>query len=174
MSASEAPFTVRIAMPGDAESLVAHVHRLCDEPGVCIALSPGEFNLTVDEERQFVVDRAASDNSVLLVAEAAGELIGVLGAQGGTRRATRHEALIGMSVDAGWRGRGVGKALMARCIEWAQSTGVVTRLELKVFTRNATAIRLYERFGFVTEGLCRRALFREGCYEDNLLMARLL
>jgi putative acetyltransferase len=63
---------------------------------------------------------------------------------------------------------------MARCVEWARSTGIVTRLELRVFTRNATAVRLYERFGFATEGVCRRAVFREGRYEDNLLMSLLL
>lgn len=168
-------FDVREAVPDDAPALIDHVHRLCDEPGVCITLDRDEFTFTIDQERQFVSEVNASDNSVFLVAEAAGGgVIGLLVAHGGKRRATRHASVIAISVTAGWRGRGVGTALMARCVDWARSTGVVTRLELKVFTRNAPAIALYERFGFVTEGVCRRSVFRGGQYEDNRLMALLL
>jgi RimJ/RimL family protein N-acetyltransferase len=36
------------------------------------------------------------------------------------------------------------------------------------------AVRLYERFGFVHEGVHRRAVFKDGQYEDNLSMAVLL
>lgn len=165
---------VREAVPDDSAALLAHVHRLCEEPGVCVTITRDEFTVTVEEERKLIADCAASENSVFLVAEAVGQVVGLLVAHGGKRRATRHEAVLAISVNADWRGRGVGTALMARCVEWARSTGVVTRLELKVFTRNATAIRLYERFGFVTEGVCRRSVFREGQYEDNRVMALLL
>ena len=171
---TDVTFHVREAVPDDAPTLLAHVHRLCDEPGVCITLARDEFTMTENEERRFVADIAAADNSVFLVAEAGGKLVGLLVAQGGKRRAMRHEAVLALSVAAEWRGRGVGTALMARCVDWARSTGIVTRLELKVFTRNATAIRLYERLGFTTEGVCLRAVFRDGRYEDNLLMSLLL
>ena len=171
---TDTPFQVREAVPDDAAALLAHVHRLCDEPGVCITLARDEFTMTEDDERKFVADIAAAPNSVFLVAETDGKLIGLLVAQGGKRRSVRHEAVLAISVAAERRAKGVGTALMARCVEWARSTGIVTRLELKVFTRNATAIRLYERFGFVTEGVCRRAVFRDGRYEDNLLMSLLL
>jgi putative acetyltransferase len=73
-----------------------------------------------------------------------------------------------------WRGRGVGTALITRAVEWAKRGGVIRRIELKVFTRNTTAIRLYERLGFALEGTRRRAVFKEGRYEDNHLMAMLL
>ena len=175
MSGENATFHVREAVPDDAAALIAHVHRLCEEPDLCITLDRGEFTLTEAEERAFVADLAAAPNSVGLVAESTeGSVIGLLIAQGGKRRATRHEAVIAISVATGWRGRGVGTALMSRCVEWAKATGIVTRIELKVFTRNAPAIALYERFGFVTEGVCRRSVFRGGRYEDNRVMALLI
>lgn len=65
-------FHVRAAVPDDAAALIDHVHRLCDEPGVCITLDRDEFTFTIDQERQFVSEVNASDNSVFLVAEAAG------------------------------------------------------------------------------------------------------
>lgn len=88
-------FHVREAVPDDAAALIDHVHRLCDEPGVCITLDRDEFTFTIDQERQFVSEVNASDNSVFLVAEAAGGgVIGLLVAHGGKRRATRHESVI--------------------------------------------------------------------------------
>ena len=47
------------------------------------------------------------------------------------------------------------------------------RLELTVFVDNDTAIRLYERSGFVREGVLRAYAFRDGRFVDVLAMARL-
>lgn len=82
--------------------------------------------------------------------------------------------ILSISVAREWRGRGVGKKLMARAIEWARGTGIVTRIELRVFVRNEVARHLYESFGFEVEGCCRRAIYRDGVYFDNLVMALLL
>ena len=135
-------------------------------------LAPGEFNLTVEEEQKILADFAAADNSVFLVAEINGQIVGVLTCKGGTRQAMHHAATIGISVHKDWRNRGIGHALMARMTAWAQDTGVVKRIELLVYVRNATAIHLYEKFGFQIEGRRRHAIFQNGEYLDNLAMAR--
>ena len=44
---------------------------------------------------------------------------------------------------------------------------------MTVFTDNARAIALYEKFGFVIEGTHRAALFRNGRFDDVHCMARL-
>ena len=61
---------------------------------------------------------------------------------------------LGMLVAAGWRGRGVGTALVAAAIEWARGRGL-HKLTLSVFPHNEAAVALYRKFGFVEEG--RRA-----------------
>jgi len=71
-------FSVREAHPGDAGQLITYLRRLVDEPGIYIALSPGEFNYSLEDERQLLEDVAASDNSVILVAEVDGQIIGLL------------------------------------------------------------------------------------------------
>jgi RimJ/RimL family protein N-acetyltransferase len=58
---------------------------------------------------------------------------------------------IGMMVAQGWRGRGVGSALVAASIDWARAHGL-HKLTLSVFPQNAAAIGLYRKFGFVEEG----------------------
>ena len=46
------------------------------------------------------------------------------------------------------------------------------RVELHVYTDNARAIHLYEKFGFVTEDTHRAFAFRDGEYVDAYSMAR--
>jgi RimJ/RimL family protein N-acetyltransferase len=167
-------FIVREARLEDAEQLIAYVQRITAEPGIMLGLWPGEFSLTVEQEQQFIADRAADDNSLFLVAEAGGEIVGVLTLRGGARRSTRHEAILGITVAKEWRSRGLGDALMSRAIEWARQSEVLARIELQVFTSNTTAVRLYQKHGFEIEGCRRKAIFREGEYHDDYVMALLL
>lgn len=168
------PVRIRKATPDDAAALIALVQTLAEEPGRNITLSPGEFQYTEEEERQILADYAAADNSLFLVAEAAGQLIGNLNLSGGKRQSTRHAATLGIALIRPWRNRGVGKLLMAEAVRWAQASGVLKRIELKVFTRNQHAIHLYESFGFQIEGRMRSSIFLEGEYLDDLVMGLLL
>jgi putative acetyltransferase len=63
---------------------------------------------------------------------------------------------------------------MSRLVEWAKANPVVTRVELFVFVRNEPAIHLYETFGFAVEGRRRKAIYRNGEYHDDLIMALLV
>jgi len=58
---------------------------------------------------------------------------------------------LGMMVAAGWRGRGVGTALVAAAIGWARGRGL-HKLALSVFPHNQAAIALYRKLGFIEEG----------------------
>lgn len=64
-------------------------------------------------------------------------------------------AHLGMCVADGWRGRGVGRALLQAAIDWAQDAGA-HKVELQMWPHNDTARRLYEGMGFVQEGYLRR------------------
>lgn len=172
--------TVREATPADAAALVAHLQELAREPGINIPLAPDEVTTTVDQEKAIIADFAASPRALMLVAvgtEEAGstpEIVGELSLKAiSSRRAVQHVATLGMSVKHAWRGKGVGRELIAAALEWAPSAGI-KRVELYVYERNAPAIALYEKCGFVVEGK-RRAFIREGdAYLDDLVMAKLL
>ena len=172
--AADQDFIVRQAEPADAAAVIAGAQAVFNEPGVMVLTSPGEFHPTLAEEQQFLADHRAADNSVFLIAVAADEVIGMLGCTGGRRQGNRHTALLGMSVRREWRDRGVGSALMARAVAWARGSGVVTRIELDVYVENDRARHLYEKFGFEVESCRRRAIYRDGAYHDDLIMALLL
>jgi RimJ/RimL family protein N-acetyltransferase len=82
----------------------------------------------------------------------------------------RHSGTLGMGVLEGYRGRGFGAELMARTLA-AAKVKVFTRVELTVRVDNPRAKRLYEKFGFQLEGLCRRHMRVRGEYHDSYFMA---
>lgn len=109
-----------------------------------------------------------------LVAVVDGRVVGMAGLHTNPNRPRRrHAASVGMGVHDEWQGKGVGTALLRACVELADKWLNLTRLELEVYTDNEAAIRLYERFGFVREGMMRRHAFRDGRYVDSYFMARL-
>ncbi len=107
-----------------------------------------------------------------LVAVIEGKVIGTLGMgrQDGRRG---HAAVLGMAVHDAFAGRGAGTALMAAAVDQADRWLNLVRIELSVWTDNARAIALYERFGFEREGVHRAYAWRDGAYADALAMARL-
>lgn len=164
---------IREARTEDASQLIAYMVALSEEPEIDLPLGRGEFDLTIDEERQVIEDYHAAENCLFLVAEDAGQIVGCLTCQGGRRRALRHAALLGMSVAQTWRGQGIGRAMLTHAIEWARGTHRVTRIELTVYARNKRAIHLYHSAGFITEGRLRRAVFQDGAYIDIYVMGLL-
>jgi L-phenylalanine/L-methionine N-acetyltransferase len=165
--------TVREATPSDAAALIAHLHELVREPGINIPLTAEEI-ATVDQEKAILEDFAAAPRAIMLVAIAESAIVGELSLRAiSSRRAVMHVATLGMSVKQPWRGKGVGRELINAALEWAPTVGI-KRVELYVYARNAPAIALYEKAGFVVEGR-RTSFIREGdAYIDDFVMAKIL
>jgi len=84
----------------------------------------------------------------------------------------RHVGRLGMAFLPEYRGRGLGRRLVAQTIGAARRAGI-ERVELEVFASNERAIAFYQAVGFVIEGVKRRARKLDGQYDDNVLMALL-
>jgi ribosomal protein S18 acetylase RimI-like enzyme len=77
----------------------------------------------------------------------------------------------GLAVDPAHEGQGAGRALMDALIELARERGG-RRMTLRVFAPNERAQRLYERLGFVLEGVLHAEfMVGEQEYVDDLFMA---
>lgn len=145
-------FRVRPATPADAASMLDAAHDAF-RTSPFLLTSPDEFVMTEPQEREFVAGILAHPRQLMLIAEDAGRVLGMLDMrQPSTRRKARHRVLLGMSVREAFRGQGVGSALMARAIEWARNQPDLSLITLEVYAANTHAISLYERFGFVPKG----------------------
>lgn len=163
-----AGITIREAVVADAEALLDYARLLFSEelPGLYRRPVP-----TIEEEREFVRSYTDPSRSVLLVALAEEKVVGLLGLLGRTQEQESHVGSVGVSVASEYRGRGIGAGLFGRLFEWADVHGV-TRIEIEAFANNPDAIRLYERVGFVREGVRTGAVNVDGEYVDVVCLAR--
>ena len=83
-----------------------------------------------------------------------------------------HCGTLGIGVVEGYRGRGLGSRLLEVTLGRARRIGL-TRIELGVREHNTPAIALYEKFGFVREGVKRNAVRVGAEYENVIAMALL-
>jgi len=159
---------VRPAEPGDAADLVALSTAVATEREGWL-LTTDATRTVVDERRYLRAVRRHPDAAVL-VALVGGEIVGRLSVARDTHPASAHVADLGLVVAASHRRRGIGSLLLEHAVAWARAAGV-RKLELHVFPWNEPAIRLYETFGFVREGVRRRHYRRDGVDVDAHLMA---
>jgi ribosomal protein S18 acetylase RimI-like enzyme len=111
----------------------------------------------------------------VLVAVVDGAVAGYISIRPATELpASRHvQHVTGLAVDPAAQGQGVGQALLEAAAAEAANRGA-RRLTLRVLSPNAPARRLYERCGFVVEGVLRGEFHLDGEDVDDVLMARTL
>ena len=163
---------IRCAEQSDAVRLLEAVITVVRD-GDGMIVEPDEFNQGEEQEQSWI--RAFNDNprELLLVAEAAGQIVGNIGFHIAKRRRLSHSGEFGMSVHPNWRNRGIGSALLDSLVEWALSVPEIEKICLKVRADNDRAITLYKKHGFVEVGRAKRAAkLDEGLYVDEIAMER--
>jgi ribosomal protein S18 acetylase RimI-like enzyme len=119
--------------------------------------------------------RDASSRGIALVAMEGARLLGfVLGPRHPVRRCAHVMTNVLVCVDAGARGRGVGRALMEGLVAAAHASDWCERIEFYVRASNTVAISLYESLGFVVEGRLRARIDTPQGRVDDLFMALLI
>ena len=73
--------------------------------------------------------------------------------------------------ERGYWGKGFGRDALRLMLRYGFSELNLHRIWLKVFAFNERAIRAYRKVGFVEEGRLREAIYRDGRYWDELIMA---
>jgi len=156
---------IRVVEAADAEGLT----RLQNMPGFRFGTLRTPFQ-RLETTKKWL--ESLGQDSTIIVATINGEIVGNAGL---LRHAGRrsHSAGVIMGIDDRHVGKGIGTALLTELIDIADNSLDLKRLELTVYVDNASAIHLYEKFGFVPEGIRRKDAFRAGEFVDSLAMARL-
>ena len=165
---------IREAEVEDATELIALLDQIghesnftsLDENG--IAMSESEMQIFIDKQAQ-------SENQITLLAFLNDELAGIINVTADQRPRVRHIGDIFLGIKKTFWSSGLGSILMEEVIEWAKTSGVIRRLQLTVQKCNLAAIHLYEKMGFITEGLQERgACIERGEFLDVYLMGKLI
>lgn len=164
---------IREAEEADAAAMLDYVQTVSGETDF-LTFGPGEFDITLEDEERIIAAHRRLDNQIFLLAEVDGRLVGMLNVSASQKPRLRHIGEFGLTVLRTYWGLGIGAALMQAMLDWAGASGVIRKINLTVQADNAMAIRLYERFGFETEGRLRRDLYVNGIYHDAFIMGKLI
>jgi ribosomal protein S18 acetylase RimI-like enzyme len=159
--------TIRPARPGDARSYLEFWTAIVEEGRhVRTERVTGTVRGYRRRFRHPWTDREAQ----IVAVDGDDRVVGHVYVQRESHPVTRHVATLGIAVEAGARGRGIGSALLAEAVRWARSVGV-DKVALSVYPHNTGAIALYRKFGFVEEGRLARHSRKSYGDEDEILMA---
>ncbi len=161
---------VRNPETGDEQGLIGQM-KAVDCETKFLAREPGEFNFTLEQEREFIMNSMKDENGNFLIGKIDDRIIATcsVGVVQNKKRYL-HRAAMGIAVSKDYWNKGIGKIMMQECIKWCKEKGV-EQLELEVVTQNNRAFSMYESFGFQTYGTKKHALkYGDGTYGDEYYM----
>jgi GNAT superfamily N-acetyltransferase len=136
------PIAIESARPADAPAVIALIARVFAEYGF-------SWDPAVEVPDLFDLDRHYGEaRGAFWVARLDGQVVGSVGVE---RLAEGRAELHRLYLDAGLRGRGVGRALVEVVFDWCRAGGI-SQLVLWSDTRFDRAHRLYEGMGFTRSG----------------------
>ncbi len=161
---------VRNPVIEDAEALI-HQMKVVDAETQFLAREPDEFNMTVEQEKEFIERSANNDDIQFLIGTIDDEIIANCSVgRIQNKKRFRHRAALGIVVRKDFWGRGIGRIMMQECIDWCRSQNV-EQLELEVVTKNKRAVAMYESLGFQIQGTTKNAMkYDDGSYADEYAM----
>ncbi len=124
-----------------------------------------------DSTEKFIQSLTSDDH--IFIAKEKDQIAGMIHLQINRIPRQRHSAKIGLMVSKDYQKRGIGTSLLSKVIDLADNWLMLVRLELTVFSDNAHAVHLYEKFGFRIEGTRVKSCVKNGVYADEYYMARI-
>ena len=160
--------STRPATPDDAAAICTIYNQGIEDRIATLETEPR----TPEERRQWMGARAA--RHPVVVAVTGGQVVG-WGSLNAFNPRPSYDNVVDLSVyvERGWRGRGVGRALLHHLLPLARTLGY-HKMVLATFPYNEAGVALYRKMGFSPVGVYHEQGRLDGCWVDVLIMERLL
>ncbi|MBI5076040.1 MAG: GNAT family N-acetyltransferase [Nitrospirae bacterium] len=137
--------TLRPAKGEDAKGIVETIRSSSEERSSLILEMHGKH---IGSERKFI-ERLDRDNNLLLIAVSDDKVVGCLAAFKASEWEDRlaRAVEIGLHLRDGYRGGGLGSAMLSYAVEWAKSKGF-KKMMMSIYTNNKRSASLFTRQGF--------------------------
>lgn len=160
---------IREALLEDAGELINFVHHISAESDF-LTFGAGEFDIEEDQEKELIQTQLDSENQIYLLATIEKEIVAILNFSARNRPRIRHSGELSMVIQKKYWDLGIGSILVDTLIQWARSTHIIKKINLRVRIDNQRAIHLYVKKGFVKEGTLRKEIYVNGTYYDLVWM----
>lgn len=157
---------IRPAVPDDAAAIAAIYAHYVRETAITFAKeapTAGDY-----------AARIADDRFPFLVAEESGCVSGfIYAAPFRVKEAYRWDVELTIYLAPGWQGRGIGKALMAQCLQILTKQGYLNAYSC-ITLPNERSIGLHRCFGFEELGVFKSTGYKLGKWHDVIWMGKVL
>lgn len=167
------PIVIRKANKSDANAMLEYINAISRESDF-LTFGEGEFGKTIEQEKSFIDNISKQNNSLFIIAEVEGKIVGNLNFSGGARSRTAHTGEFGVSVLKEHWGQGIGTKLIKYLIEWCKQSGIIRKINLRVRSDNNSAIHVYKKLGFNEEGVILRDFFINDRFYDSVFMGLII
>lgn len=159
---------VRMARPADAEAIRAIYNAEVTQSTVTFDI----VARTLDEQRAWIEEHQGAHPAVVAVV---GDTVAGFGSLSPFRERAAYATTVEDSVyvDAGWRGRGVGRRLLGELVALATRQGFHTVIA-RISGDNEASIALHRAEGFALVGVEREVGRKFGRWIDVTVMQRML
>lgn len=155
--------TIRKAEIKDVSCIIEAEREIAQEPGYFCS-QPSEL------DEKAVEQSILSPQSIYLVAEHEGQVVGHTFLEPYTLQSLRHVADLNIAVHLGWQNKGIETKLLESIIEWAKNSSMLEKIQLNVRASNTAAISLYKKMGFEEEGRLKNRVKIKDLYIDDIIM----
>ena len=159
---------VRDVNVSDAAAIVVYF-KLVNTQTKNLLREPNEADLTIEDEIKFLEKMVSSSDECMFMGLHKGIIIGLAGFHGSNLKRITHKVSFGISLLRDYRSLGIGTVLMEILVQKAKEHGK-KKIELDVRIDNPRAIRVYEKLGFIKEGVRKNSFYVDGKYIDLYLM----
>ncbi len=153
----------------DAQSIVDFYNRVGGET-TYLSFGGNEYPLNVETQIDYINNTKEQDNAVMILALVDNNIIAIGTIASNQKIKSKHNGELGIVVEAQYQGKGIGNYIIGWLCEWCRSNEVTKRIQLDVRTDNESAVKLYEKFGFVKVGKLENQTLIEDKYYHLYVM----
>lgn len=164
-------YSIRSAVHKDAKEL-SEIRLQIDGETENLDREKGEGYIDRQGFEQLIKTDTESKKNLFLVAVVHDKIVGFSRCEGNLLKRFAHKVEFGVGVLKDYWGYGIGKNLLKESITWADSNEI-KKITLNVLETNEKAIKLYEKSGFMIEGILKNdKILSDGNYYHTIVMGR--
>lgn len=164
---------IREAERDDAEQMINFYNFVGGETDF-LSFGKDDFKKNPAEYENYIEDIKKEQNSIILLAIAEGEIIGIATINSNQKARIRHVGVLGIVIEKRYWGLGLGRKLMNLLINWAKTNNITKKILLLTNENNIAAQELYKKIGFIEEGLLKKDNYINGVYYNTVIMGLIL
>ncbi len=152
----------------DAEVVLDYLNKVGGETDFLTFGEEG-ISYTVEQEKVVLRNMKETERNYMIGGYINENLVTIGSITSSSKKRLKHKADIGISVLKDYWNIGIGSRMMEYLISLCKEKNF-KKIDLLVYENNEKAIKLYEKFGFIKEGLLSRDVLIEGNFYSSYHM----